>query len=361
MRYCGRNMRTPFRSWIFVAAILGGTHLGGCGPQFPPFWLIEADPQGPDGQVDGAGKLRVLAVQADPPEAAPGRAVALRALAVTHPRHGSTVDDGGGPQHSPDPLGVTSVWLACRPPKDASGPEPCGLEQGTAATDLRRLPSAAADPLAATLQIGADTALPDSLQVTLIVADGTFAGGAEACYAAAVANRGVSPSTNHCLIAVKQVRVSDSQTPNHNPQIAQIWFGGREDALLPLSSGAWTYERLAADLPDDARPRLVLAVDRADDAVEVGSNTDGTPRNESITATFFTTAGTLEAGRGSFLDLDCPSSPETCPQFPRSTIGWKPPAARAALETPDGRTFFFIVLRDDRGGVSFARGAAVVR
>lgn len=83
-------------------------------------------------------------------------------------------------------------------------------------------------------------------------------------------------------------------------------------------------------------------------------------RPEALGISFFTTAGTLEAGRGSFLDLGCSAEPTQCPQLQRAAVSWQPPAARAAVEAPDG-VVFFAVLRDDRGGTSFRRGYALGR
>ena len=61
---------------------------------------------------------------------------------------------------------------------------------------------------------------------------------------------------------------------------------------------------------------------------------------------------------GSFLDLDCPGAPETCPQFPRTSVTWQPPTTRAEREAPGGLVHFFLVVRDDRGGLSFAHATA---
>lgn len=342
--------------------------LPACGPEFPSFWLIEPDPRGADGQVDAAGKLRVLAIQADPPEVGPDSEVGLSALVVTHPQQGELAMTAEGPRRSTQPQGLSALWLACRQPSETVSPEPCGLEQLNSTTELRKLsadlpalpPMFPGEPLRARLRTSTAADVPYTLLVTLIVADRSLPGGAEGCYAAAMANRGVSPSNNHCLIAIKALRVSRSSSPNRNPGISAIALGPDGGTLdtQPAAAAQFTYPRLEASTPDSERPKLTLAVDRQGDAVQVGSDSDGQPRNESLSATFYTTAGTLEAGRGSFLDLDCPGAPETCPQFPRTSVTWQPPASRAAREAPDDIVHFFVVVRDDRGGLSFARATA---
>lgn len=343
----------------------------GCGPTFPSFWLIESDPQGPDGAIDPAGKLRVLGIQAEPPETGPDSTVRLSALVVTHPQHGLRLPGPQGLAPTAHPAGLTALWLACKQPSEVVAPEPCGLEQLNSTTELRRLTPLPAteplpfpgEPLAAELRTSLAQDLPYTLLVTLIVADAAQPGGAEGCYAQAQQSRGVSPSVNHCLIAVKAVRVSSSDRRNHNPGITLLAFGpeGGSLATQPPQTEPFSYPRLTAATADSDRPKLTLAVERSPDSVEVGSDSAGQPRSESLSATFYTTAGTLEAGRGSFLDLDCASVPETCPQHPRTSVTWQPPTARADREAPEGAVHFFVVVRDDRGGLAFRRAVAYGR
>lgn len=339
-----------------------------CGPEFPSFWFIEPDPRGADGQVDAAGKLRVLAIQADPPEVGPDSAVKLSALVVTHPQQGEISRATDGEQRTTQPQGLTALWFACRQPSETVSPEPCGLEQLNRTTELRRLDAVAptvpppfpGEPLRAALRTSAATDVPYTLLVTLLVADRSLPGGAEGCYAQAMSNRGVSPSVNHCLIAIKTIRVSNAASRNRNPGIRAVTLGpdGGTLDVQPPASATFSYPRLATDTTDSDRPKLTLAVDRSEDAVEVGSDSSGQPRNESLSATFYTTAGTLEAGRGSFLDLDCPGAPETCPQSPRTSVTWQPPTARAEREAPADLVHFFVVVRDDRGGLAFTHATA---
>lgn len=68
--------------------------------------------------VDPAGKLRVLAIAAEPPEVRPGEPVAASALVVIHPRFGLLTDLGGelGGRlvGTPTPRGLSVQWRACR-------------------------------------------------------------------------------------------------------------------------------------------------------------------------------------------------------------------------------------------------------
>lgn len=328
----------------------------GCGPQFSPFWLIEPDPTGPDGQLDPSGKLRVLGLAADLPEAAPGQTVIVRALAVTHPQQGTLV----GGLHTPQPQGLTALWFACREPDGAAAPEPCSLGQSRPPLDLETLPSLPLRPIAGfdgpatELVLPSGPALPYTRLVTLVVADAAQPGGAQGCYEQAQQAAGVVSSPNHCVIAIKRIRVSQSSQPNRNPEIARLLFGPDAGSLTELATGGGSYPLLDPATGDDARPQLTLSVERAAAAVEVGTGTDGSPQSETLSATFLTTAGTLEAGRGSFLDLGCADNPQSCPQSLTSDVSWQPPAARSAVEAPEQVVYFFAVLRDDRGGLSVA-------
>lgn len=344
---------------LALAALAVSVGLG-CGPQFSPFWLIEPEPVGPDGGLDPSGKLRVLGLRADPPEAAPGETVTVQALAVTHPQHGAVVLVDGAPRRTPQPQGLTALWFACQQPEGAVAPEPCGLGQSAAALALAQLPSLPLRPIAelqgpaTQLVLPSGPTLPYTQLVTLIVADQAQPGGAQGCYEQARMAGGVVSSPNHCVIALKRIRVSASAQPNRNPEIGWLLFGADANDLTELTGGSGSYPRLEPATDEDARPQLTLALERAADAVEIGSDSDGNPQNETLSATFLTTGGTLEAGRGTFLDLDCADNPQTCPQSLRTALSWQPPAARAAVEAPEGLIYFFAVLRDDRGGLSVA-------
>ena len=106
-----------------------------------------------------------------------------------------------------------------------------------------------------------------------------------------------------------------------------------------------TYPKLSAELPEEDRPKWQVVIERAADSEEQEPDPldPGRQRAELLSVSLFVTAGTLESGRGSFLDLTCTSD---CPQLIRSTLSWQPPAALAGTEAPDDRTHFVVVLRD---------------
>lgn len=351
----------PARSILAVAVCLGGFLGLGCGPEFPAFWLIEPDPLNAASEVDPAGKLRVLAVRAEPPEAAPGSKVLLQSLVAIHPQQGLVAALEGQMVHTPQPPGVDALWFVCRQPESQVSPQPCGLGPVGTWFDLQPLPTTyTVDGPASELVVGAvpGETLPASRVVTLIVADAALPGGAAACFAHAMQNQGVVPDANHCLIAVKRIRVSMSVTPNHNPEIAKLLFGPSVETLAELGASAGSYPLLDPATADDDRPKMTFGVERVADSVETGTDKDGNPQDETLSATVFVTGGTLEAGRGGFLDLACAeSAPDGCPRLLRSDVTWQPPADRAAIEAPEQRVYFFAVLRDDRGGLSFRRAA----
>lgn len=347
---------------LAAGLLLTGLH---CGPQFPPGWLIPAEPSDAGGVVDPAGKLRVLALAAEPPEVAPGDAVTASALVVIHPRYGVAADLGGELSGrlvgTPTPPGLSVQWWLCRLRDESAAPLPCGMVDGTRTVDAQQLPALPGP--AAQLVAPAQQVLPYTLVLTLIAADAAFPDGAAGCHDQAAQNGGVSPDPDHCVIAIKRIKVSAAAAKNRSPALAGIYLGAAESVLEPIDRGAGSYPRLAAEVNDDQRPRLLLAAERGADAVESEPDPQHpeSQRPETLGASFFTTAGTLEAGRGSFLDLACAQEPSQCAQLARSSVGWQPPAGRAAVEAPDGVVFFFVVLRDDRGGVSFGRGYALAR
>ncbi len=348
---------TAGRAGLLLSTLLAGPH---CGPQFPPSWLIPAESSDEGGVVDPAGKLRVLAIAAEPPEAAPGAGVTAAALIVTHPRYGVAADlDGSGRLvGSPLPRGLSVQWRLCRLRDESLAPLPCGLVDASRTVDEQELPAL---PAAATQLVAPPKdALPYTLVLTLIAADAAFPGGAAACHDQAVQGGGVSPDAAHCVIAIKRIKVAADAAPNRNPQLAGVYLGPEDAALTELTGQAGRYPLLDAGVDDSQRPQLLLVAERRPDAVESEPDPQhaGSARPENLGASFFTTAGTLEAGRGSFFDLGCAEDPAQCPMLARSAVHWQPPAGRAAVEAPDGVVFFFIVLRDDRGGVSFRRGYA---
>src|SRR5262249_9592829 len=121
----------------FFAALAAGFLCGGCGQDLPSASFID--------------KLRVLAVQAEPPEVAPGEMTHLRRLAVEPPVPSPDVDAGALQP-------ISTLWLACRRPPGVARPPPGGIGPASAAAidggTLTPPPDCAAAPGAALCRIG---------------------------------------------------------------------------------------------------------------------------------------------------------------------------------------------------------------
>lgn len=355
----GRH-RTEWRGVCALAAGLLVVAAVGCGPTFPPAWLLEAEPSDASGVFDVDGKLRVLAIVAEPPEAEPGELVSVSSLIATHPRFGEVVLNGGQPIHTLSPRGLSVLYRLCLLPGSATSPLPCGLHPQT--VDFMELP--VQSDFSTQLRIPSELGSPSVLLVTLIAADAAYSGGATACATAAAQNDGVSPIPNHCVVAVKRIKVrraaDSAATLNHNPLIGRILLGADEGSLMDVDSGVAIYPKLGADVGDSDRPKWQVVIERAADAEEQEPDPRDPSRQraELLTASLFVSSGTLESGRGSFLDLGCSGD---CPQLPQTQFGWQPPAALSSSQVLEDRTYFAVVLRDDRGGASFRTGVARAR
>lgn len=338
---------------ISASVLLGG---GGCGPSFPPPWQLSAEPSDAGGQLDLDGKLRVLAIASEPPEVRPGQSVKVSSLIVVHPRFGEVTLDGDRSVGTLRPRGLSVLYRLCTLPEAMTSPLPCGLFPQTA--QYTELPTRS--DFSTETQIPNQLGSPSVQLVTLIAADHSYPGGAQACAVAAADNGGLSPSPNHCVIAVKRIKVSTTTAPNHNPVLTKILLGETEGTLVDAESGVATYPKLSAELREEDRPKWQVVIERATDSEEQEPDPldPGRQRAELLSVSLFVTAGTLESGRGSFLDLTCTSD---CPQLLRSTLSWQPPAALAGTEAVDDRTHFVVVLRDDRGGTSFRAAVAEAR
>ncbi len=354
------SARSVRRRLCIVSAAMLTIAAVGCGPTFPPAWLLDAEPSDASGVFDVDGKLRVLALAAEPPEAEPGQLISVSSLIATHPRFGEVVLAGGQPIHTLSPRGLSVLYRLCPLPGSATSPLPCGLHPQT--VDFTELP--VQSDFSTQLRIPSELGSPSVLLVTLIAADAAYSGGATACATAAAQNDGLSPIPNHCVVAVKRIKVrrsSDSAaTPNHNPLIGRVLLGADESSLVDIDSGVAIYPKLGADVSDSDRPKWQVVIERAADAEEPEPDPRDPSRQraELLTASLFVSSGTLDSGRGSFIDLGCSGD---CAQLLNTQFGWQPPAALSASQVLEDRTYFAVVLRDDRGGTSFRTGVARAR
>jgi hypothetical protein len=326
----------------------------GCGSDLPPQSFIE--------------KLRVLAIQAEPPEVAPNEPTHLEVLAASP----TVVQLSDGITPSP----VSTLWLACTIPPGAASTIPCGVNPerslGAGGTipptcdeapgaDLCVIgfgPTARFTPAAAHLA-GAASA---QILVTAIVAD--TEGGAVGCLQDAFANDGRPTTPDHCVLALKRLTLSDpaqrTGEPNANPRLADFWL---DEYGIPVSLADGQALFGAAPASNARAYRLIAR--RAEDAAQQYVKSDQLVY-EALTISYYTTSGKLAGLRGAFDPEGCLTAAD-CPDKPpalETTVEWTPPAPSqlATTTTPaDPAVRLYAVLRDDRGGVSWIAGRATPR
>jgi hypothetical protein len=258
-------------------------------------------------------KLRVLAVQAEPPEVAPGTATTVRALVVEPiARAAQTID---------------AFWLACVPPPGTLQDVPCAVDQkeippqcgATAGTCI----------VGSGLQVSYTPSQTGQMLLTLVVADDGQAAG---CLAA-IQQSGMVP--DHCVIAFKRLAVSEDPT-NHNPGLESLQVG---------------------DFPLDGST-LTLKVTRAGGSAEL----DAKGNYEALSVSWFTTGGKIDGARSEFGVPGCAAAsdcPMTEPSLESTTHWIAPNADQLSMQSDATRAVhFWTVVRDDRGGVSWLETTA---
>jgi hypothetical protein len=338
----------------------------GCGNQLPPASVVE--------------KLRVLAVRAEPPEVTPGMTTQLDALVVQPPVH---------QLEGPPPVGPSYLWLACKGIAGAAVQSPCGLQPGATAgsMDFPQVPPCAANPGAGLCVIGQSATgsyTPDDssldiggtgqIFITLVVDD--TADGAIGCLTRTADNGGTPPNPDHCVLAIKRLAVSQpGRTLNHNPGIDQFTLAqSTDDPKNPLRLDTNIANWPVSTAED--KPAIEVEVTRAADASEPDVRPD--PRDtsanppmvtvsEALSISYFASAGTWSGGRSAFAPSDegCATwsdCPMTVPKM-TTTSKWTPPndEQRAMTVAADDLVRFWVVIRDDRGGVGWKEGTAKKR
>jgi len=290
-------MRAPL-----VLAAISGCVIGSDRYQrprdLPDEWLVD--------------RVRVLAVQAEPPEAAPGETVAFSALV---PQPGVT-----------DPYVV--AWFTC-PPTDAGGigfgcelPEPSDLD----ATDP--------EALAELGVIGFEPFLPPSYTIPDDALDGVDeAARGEGLYqlvqVTAFPPSYLDPDSapeeidfEEVEAAYKRLVISDARTPNRNPLLSVLQVDGfqiPEGSTITVEEGQ-TYTLSTTVAESLVEEYLYLT----DDGLEEW-------RTEEPYVNWYTTAGTLN---------------ESLTLYPYLDVGWVAPE-RGLTGT------FYAVVRDRRGGMAW--------
>jgi hypothetical protein len=320
----------------------------GCGSNLPAQSFID--------------KLRVLMVQADPAEPMPGQLTHLTALAVEPPV--PTVHDG-------PVLAIDALWLSCSMPPGATSTTPCGITADTPGVP----PLCADQPSAPLCVVGSGLELgytPDGSAVggngtgqrllTVVVSDrsddpAATRGDAVGCLLELQQHNGIPSHPDRCVIALKRLPISTLSTRNQNPLLTSFTL---EDPSHHLQSLVVDGATFAADATKT--PTFKLHVERASDSAEIKP---GTSDYEALSISWYTTSGKLDGGRSAFDPPGCASQLECATHAPVSDAktSWiAPTAAKLAATSDDQRAVeFWVVIRDDRGGVSFLRGKATAQ
>jgi hypothetical protein len=316
------------RFLFFISILIG------CGDELPAASFID--------------KLRVLAVQTEPPEVPPGTASTVNVLAV----------EPIIPTFS-DLQPVDAMWIACHTPPGALQPLPCAVDQTTIPPLCQDDPANAVCIIgpgmtvsytADTSTIGADG--KGEILLTVVVSDQE--GGAIQCLKDIQTNGGKPKSPDRCVVAFKRLVVNANANAvyNHNPQLTQIELGPRSTPPDPLDSAHFV---IGTDKSD---PTYILHATRADDAAEIEDNGN----YEELSMSWFTTSGKIDGGRSAFDPAGCASASDCPKKTPasESTTSWIVPKSDQLGKTADSSQTvrFWAVLRDDRGGVSWMTGTA---
>ena len=246
----------------------------------------------PDPPVSFVVGLRVLAGQGQPPEVAPG-AVSQVSLLV--------VDTGGLP--------VDVSWSRCDlPPVAGTAVNPDCVKNETASF---LTPLGAGNPITVTMPqvTAADLGAPDA---------------SNGVYQPFVAR--VSDGSDN-VIVVYRLRLGDGGPPNTNPVIASVDVFDAAGASTPFDP--------AAPLPVQAGQAITLGATFAPGSDETYTAAGGATRTETLTVSWFSTAGTLSVQKTS------QTQPHTI-----LTLDKNLPETGKNID-------LFAVAHDERGGVGY--------
>jgi hypothetical protein len=275
--------------------------------------------------------LRVLAVQADLPYAHPGETVSLTTLS-----------------HDPEGRALTWGWATCDNPQDSSvlGCMEALRERAASGDDVRLTIGEALDHFAIDVPEDALTRAPKPLPgralegVVAVACPGTLDDRIDTETTAADPlpfvcrdDHGARLSTFDFVAGMKRVFVR-AKDRNENPEIARVTWDGKDwpDALVPTVSACGKQTNNVDDC--DGKLRHRVKVEATPGSVESGTDETGEAFHEQLVVQYYAEDGTFSD------DVRVADSPET---------EW--------VATPHARgntVHFWLVLRDDRGGVTWA-------
>ena len=236
--------------------------------------------------------LRVLAIKAEPPEAAPGAMTTLTALAV---------DTSGAP--------ITIDWAACT--------EPAQPGNGLVNPDCLQKDTA---PFLVALGTG------DPIAATLPTIDPNTFAPADASGGLYLPVRARANTSGDRVDVIYQMRLAHGMPPNNNPSLAGIFVVAADGSTTPLDEAA----PLDVTLGQTLKLRATFTPDSEETYMGQTSMLA-----EQLRVSWFSTAGTF-------------SEPVTGNDKP-DTI-W---SAIAPLPAPGAAIDLWIVGRDERGGTDF--------
>jgi hypothetical protein len=246
-----------------------------------------------DPPVTFVAGLRVLGMQAEPPQIAPGASTTVTALVVD--------TNGGTP---------TSSWSQCLLPPLPGQTVNTDCVDGSAGAALQPIGDGLTIPFT----------MPQVTASSLGAPDAT--GGV---YLPLVAAVEASPQS---LTAVYRLRLADADPANTNPTIADVFSVDATGAMSALDA--------AAPTPVPSGGSLTLTVSFTPDSAQSYTAADGTVTTETLTTSWFCTAG----------DLSVEKTSTTQPQTVLN-LDQRLPSSGTQID-------LYAVSRDERGGTDFA-------
>ncbi len=314
-RFLGLRSGMP---WSIGLALL----LPGCDPGFAPGSEVSS--------------LRVLAVQVDNPFASPGETVHLQALS-----------------YDPEARPITWAWALCAEPA-SSNVESCLADVARTSAETGTLPllgmgsgldnidlTIAADALDRVPDVAKAQALVGVVSVacpgTLELAPGTAA--AQLPFRC-IDDQGREFGLDEAIVGVKRVFLREAER-NQNPVVEQVLFDGElwEESDVKEVDGCDTEEHLIDDCASSLHHRLQVRVSAA--SFESGIDEFGRDFREQVIVQHYTEQGIVETAVRTAAE---------------SETNW---VARSRASGSEIRVWF--VVRDDRGGVSWAERRVRVR
>jgi hypothetical protein len=301
---------------VSIAGVLGGA---GCTEDFDPYNRLTG--------------LRVLAIRSEPPMPGPGETAALSALV-----YAPAGDPATGYEWSWCPLaGSPNEGHPCLVTPDQIA-ELAAAGVTLPSFDLGSEPTAslthAVDPgLLTALCEGTAVGLPQ-----LPDCEGGFP----------VQVKLVVRSAARTVTAVRQLRLrfDPATEPNANPTIEGLLARQEEDLFVPIT------EQNALTLPRDDETVIRAVVPESAAETYLGKDVELRPArvHEQLVLTWFIESGDTKSEHTSFIFGEVPLKDAVSNE-------WIP--ARSKKYAPD-RARLIVVLRDNRGGVSWAEGAVML-